>query len=83
MMTYTSNNPLHVPHCHINNRCVVMCVAGAVEVRKEGLEAQINRLADLIGRLENKVSSTHSGLVIFRSILFAYLTSIFTAHLST
>ncbi|XP_056110833.1 N-terminal EF-hand calcium-binding protein 2 isoform X2 [Rhinichthys klamathensis goyatoka] len=28
--------------------------AGAVEVRKEGLEAQINRLAELIGRLENK-----------------------------
>ncbi|XP_073671848.1 N-terminal EF-hand calcium-binding protein 2 isoform X4 [Paramisgurnus dabryanus] len=27
---------------------------GAVEVRKEGLEAQINRLAELIGRLENK-----------------------------
>ncbi|KAG1944716.1 N-terminal EF-hand calcium-binding protein 2 isoform X1 [Pimephales promelas] len=28
--------------------------AGAVEVRKEGLEAQINRLAELIGRLESK-----------------------------
>ncbi|XP_016125517.1 N-terminal EF-hand calcium-binding protein 2-like isoform X1 [Sinocyclocheilus grahami] len=28
--------------------------AGAVEVRKEGLEAQISRLAELIGRLENK-----------------------------
>nr|XP_019962003.1 PREDICTED: N-terminal EF-hand calcium-binding protein 2 [Paralichthys olivaceus] len=28
--------------------------SGAVEVRKEGLEAQINRLAELIGRLENK-----------------------------
>ncbi|KAG7468635.1 hypothetical protein MATL_G00145180 [Megalops atlanticus] len=28
---------------------------GPVEVRKEGLEAQINRLAELIGRLENKV----------------------------
>ncbi|XP_072291252.1 N-terminal EF-hand calcium-binding protein 2 isoform X2 [Eucyclogobius newberryi] len=27
---------------------------GAVEVRKEGLEAQINRLSELIGRLENK-----------------------------
>ncbi|CAB1432193.1 unnamed protein product [Pleuronectes platessa] len=27
---------------------------GAVEVRKEGLESQINRLAELIGRLENK-----------------------------
>uniref|UniRef100_A0A8C6TA96 N-terminal EF-hand calcium binding protein 2 n=1 Tax=Neogobius melanostomus TaxID=47308 RepID=A0A8C6TA96_9GOBI len=33
---------------------VFFCVAGAVEVRKEGLETQINRLADLIGRLENK-----------------------------
>lgn len=32
-----------------------MFVSGAVEVRKEGLEAQINRLAELIGRLENKV----------------------------
>lgn len=32
-----------------------MGVAGAVEVRKEGLDAQINRLAELIGRLENKV----------------------------
>uniref|UniRef100_A0A671PE73 N-terminal EF-hand calcium-binding protein 2-like n=1 Tax=Sinocyclocheilus anshuiensis TaxID=1608454 RepID=A0A671PE73_9TELE len=28
--------------------------AGAVEGRKEGLEAQISRLAELIGRLENK-----------------------------
>uniref|UniRef100_A0A3Q3XNE0 Uncharacterized protein n=1 Tax=Mola mola TaxID=94237 RepID=A0A3Q3XNE0_MOLML len=28
--------------------------SGTVEVRKEGLEAQINRLAGLIGRLENK-----------------------------
>ncbi|XP_035013680.1 N-terminal EF-hand calcium-binding protein 2 isoform X3 [Hippoglossus stenolepis] len=28
--------------------------SGAVEVRKEGLESQINRLAELIGRLENK-----------------------------
>lgn len=40
-----------------------MGVAGAVEVRKEGLDAQINRLAELIGRLENKVKkkkmSTH------------------------
>lgn len=29
--------------------------SGVVEVRKETLEAQINRLAELIGRLENKV----------------------------
>lgn len=42
--------------------CVYVCVAGAVEVRKEGLEAQINRLAELIGRLENKVrnNDTHT-----------------------
>lgn len=33
--------------------------AGAVEVRKEGLEAQINRLAELIGRLENKVKTAN------------------------
>ncbi len=39
--------------------CVCVCVTGTVEVRKEGLEAQINRLAELIGRLENKVR--HSG----------------------
>jgi len=32
-----------------------LCLSGAVEVRKEGLEAQINRLAELIGRLESKV----------------------------
>lgn len=41
-------------------RQVCVCVAGAVEVRKEGLEAQINRLAELIGRLENKVSRIHT-----------------------
>lgn len=43
-----------------------MCVAGTVEVRKEGLEAQINRLAELIGRLENKVKialHTHKELL--------------------
>ncbi len=42
---------------HVFRLCVCMfvCVAGAVEVRKEGLETQINRLAELIGRLENKV----------------------------
>lgn len=31
-------------------------LSGPVEVRKEGLEMQINRLAELIGRLENKVA---------------------------
>lgn len=35
--------------------CASLSLSGAVEVRKEGLEAQINRLAELIGRLENKV----------------------------
>lgn len=35
--------------------CAFLSLSGAVEVRKEGLEAQINRLAELIGRLENKV----------------------------
>ncbi|TNN64182.1 hypothetical protein EYF80_025550 [Liparis tanakae] len=30
-------------------------VGRAVEVRKEGLDSQINRLAELIGRLENKI----------------------------
>uniref|UniRef100_A0A8C1YAX4 N-terminal EF-hand calcium binding protein 2 n=1 Tax=Cyprinus carpio TaxID=7962 RepID=A0A8C1YAX4_CYPCA len=34
--------------------CASLSLSGAVEVRKEGLEAQINRLAELIGRLENK-----------------------------
>lgn len=51
--------------------CVCACVAGAVEVRKEGLDAQINRLAELIGRLENKVSSaqphTHTLTLLFWS----------------
>lgn len=37
------------------NGSVHLGVAGAVEVRKEGLDAQINRLAELIGQLENKV----------------------------
>lgn len=35
--------------------CASLSLSGAVEVRKEGLEAQINRLAELIGRLEHKV----------------------------
>uniref|UniRef100_A0A671M5H9 N-terminal EF-hand calcium binding protein 2 n=1 Tax=Sinocyclocheilus anshuiensis TaxID=1608454 RepID=A0A671M5H9_9TELE len=35
--------------------CASLSLSGAVEVRKEGLETQINRLAELIGRLENKV----------------------------
>ncbi|CAL8355324.1 unnamed protein product [Lota lota] len=50
-----------VPDYPPNNRVSVKETArslsmasGVVEVRKEGLEAQINRLAELIGRMENK-----------------------------
>ncbi|CAL8323950.1 unnamed protein product [Gadus morhua 'NCC'] len=50
-----------VPDYPPNNRVSVKETAralttasGAVEVRKEGLEQQINRLAELIGRMENK-----------------------------
>lgn len=42
----------------LDSESVRLRAAGAVEVRKEGLEAQINRLAELIGRLENKVRNT-------------------------
>lgn len=45
-----------------------MCVAGTVEVRKEGLEAQINRLAELIGRLENKVK-----IALYTHSIYQYL----------
>ncbi|CAL8292996.1 unnamed protein product [Boreogadus saida] len=52
-----------VPDYPPNNRVSVKETAralttasGAVEVRKEGLEQQINRLAELIGRMENKTS---------------------------
>uniref|UniRef100_A0A3B4AWN9 EF-hand domain-containing protein n=1 Tax=Periophthalmus magnuspinnatus TaxID=409849 RepID=A0A3B4AWN9_9GOBI len=50
-----------VPDYPPNNRVsakepvrTINTASGAVEVRKEGLEAQINRLSELIGRLENK-----------------------------
>ncbi|CAL9697146.1 unnamed protein product [Knipowitschia caucasica] len=50
-----------VPDYPPNNRLsakepirTINTASGAVEVRKEGLEAQINRLSELIGRLENK-----------------------------
>uniref|UniRef100_A0A3P9HKI4 N-terminal EF-hand calcium binding protein 2 n=1 Tax=Oryzias latipes TaxID=8090 RepID=A0A3P9HKI4_ORYLA len=49
--------PDYPPNNRVNAREAVRTIntaAGAVEVRKEGLEAQINRLAELIGRLENK-----------------------------
>nr|XP_040019484.1 N-terminal EF-hand calcium-binding protein 2 isoform X2 [Gasterosteus aculeatus aculeatus] len=46
-----------VPDYPPNNRVsagTINTASGAVEVRKEGLDTQINRLAELIGRLENK-----------------------------
>lgn len=48
----------------LDSESVCLCAAGAVEVRKEGLEAQINRLAELIGRLENKVRNTDTPTLI-------------------
>ncbi|KAL4657064.1 N-terminal EF-hand calcium-binding protein 2-like isoform X1 [Arapaima gigas] len=67
---YHSKMSPHVPDSHCvkpvpdyppNNRVctkdtmrTVSSGTGVVEVRKEGLEAQVNRLAELIGRLENK-----------------------------
>ncbi|XP_047189390.1 N-terminal EF-hand calcium-binding protein 2 isoform X2 [Scophthalmus maximus] len=49
--------PDYPPNNRVSPREAVRTIntaSGAVEVRKEGLEAQINRLAELIGRLENK-----------------------------
>ncbi|XP_029008681.1 N-terminal EF-hand calcium-binding protein 2 isoform X2 [Betta splendens] len=49
--------PDYPPNNRVSTREAVRTIntaSGAVEVRKEGLEAQINRLAELIGRLENK-----------------------------
>ncbi|XP_077566661.1 N-terminal EF-hand calcium-binding protein 2 [Stigmatopora nigra] len=49
--------PDYPPNNRISAREPVRTInttSGAVEVRKEGLEAQINRLSELIGRLENK-----------------------------
>ncbi|XP_061891449.1 N-terminal EF-hand calcium-binding protein 2-like isoform X2 [Entelurus aequoreus] len=49
--------PDYPPNNKISARGAVRTIntaSGAVEVRKEGLDAQINRLAELIGRLENK-----------------------------
>nr|XP_020459979.1 N-terminal EF-hand calcium-binding protein 2 isoform X2 [Monopterus albus] len=54
---YENTVPDYPPNNRISAREAVRTIntaSGAVEVRKEGLEAQINRLADLIGRLENK-----------------------------
>ncbi|TRY86650.1 hypothetical protein DNTS_005003 [Danionella cerebrum] len=44
--------------------------AGPVEVRKEGLETQINRLAELIGRLESKSGQQHTALCRIEYMLF-------------
>uniref|UniRef100_A0A3P8YLG0 N-terminal EF-hand calcium binding protein 2 n=1 Tax=Esox lucius TaxID=8010 RepID=A0A3P8YLG0_ESOLU len=44
----------------------ISTATGVVEVRKETLEAQINRLAELIGRLENKVRISQHSLYLIR-----------------
>uniref|UniRef100_A0A671VYZ2 N-terminal EF-hand calcium binding protein 2 n=1 Tax=Sparus aurata TaxID=8175 RepID=A0A671VYZ2_SPAAU len=49
--------PDYPPNNRVSAREAVRTIntaSGTVEVRKEGLESQINRLAELIGRLENK-----------------------------
>ncbi|XP_062317394.1 N-terminal EF-hand calcium-binding protein 2 isoform X2 [Osmerus eperlanus] len=49
--------PDYPPNNRVNTRETVRNIntaTGVVEVRKEGLEVQINRLAELIGRLETK-----------------------------
>ncbi|XP_031165844.1 N-terminal EF-hand calcium-binding protein 2 [Sander lucioperca] len=49
--------PDYPPNNRVSAREAVRTIntaSGAVEVRKEGLDAQINRLAELVGRLENK-----------------------------
>ncbi|XP_043119956.1 N-terminal EF-hand calcium-binding protein 2 isoform X2 [Puntigrus tetrazona] len=54
---YEAPVPDYPPNNRVSSKDSVRNIntgAGAVEVRKEGLEAQINRLAELIGRLENK-----------------------------
>ncbi|KAM4554028.1 N-terminal EF-hand calcium-binding protein 2 isoform X2 [Xiphophorus maculatus] len=54
---YQNTVPDYPPNNRVSAREAVRTIntaSGAVEVRKEGLEAQINRLAELIGRLENK-----------------------------
>ncbi|XP_015226627.1 PREDICTED: N-terminal EF-hand calcium-binding protein 2 isoform X2 [Cyprinodon variegatus] len=54
---YQNTVPDYPPNNRVSAREAVRTIntaSGAVEVRKEGLEAQVNRLAELIGRLENK-----------------------------
>ncbi|XP_039891096.1 N-terminal EF-hand calcium-binding protein 2 isoform X2 [Simochromis diagramma] len=54
---YENTVPDYPPNNRVSAREAVRTIntaSGSVEVRKEGLEAQINRLAELIGRLENK-----------------------------
>uniref|UniRef100_A0A3P8X5N0 N-terminal EF-hand calcium binding protein 2 n=1 Tax=Cynoglossus semilaevis TaxID=244447 RepID=A0A3P8X5N0_CYNSE len=57
---YDNTVPDYPPNNRVSTREAVRTIntaSGAVEVRKEGLEAQINRLAELIARLENKTVS--------------------------
>ncbi|KAM4619338.1 N-terminal EF-hand calcium-binding protein 2 [Polymixia lowei] len=54
---YDNTVPDYPPNNRVSAKETVRNIntaSGVVEVRKEGLEAQINRLAELIGRLENK-----------------------------
>ncbi|XP_005449455.1 N-terminal EF-hand calcium-binding protein 2 isoform X2 [Oreochromis niloticus] len=54
---YENTVPDYPPNNRVSAKEAVRTIntaSGAVEVRKEGLEVQINRLAELIGRLENK-----------------------------
>uniref|UniRef100_A0A8C9S1R6 N-terminal EF-hand calcium binding protein 2 n=1 Tax=Scleropages formosus TaxID=113540 RepID=A0A8C9S1R6_SCLFO len=55
---YVQPVPNYPPNNRLSTKDTMRTVSsntGIAEVRKEGLEAQINRLAELIGRLENKV----------------------------
>uniref|UniRef100_A0A8C9WG36 N-terminal EF-hand calcium binding protein 2 n=1 Tax=Scleropages formosus TaxID=113540 RepID=A0A8C9WG36_SCLFO len=54
---YVQPVPNYPPNNRLSTKDTMRTVSsntGIAEVRKEGLEAQINRLAELIGRLENK-----------------------------
>lgn len=56
--------------------------AASSDTKEEGLEAQINRLAELIGRLENKVRRTLCFKKnYFDSVLLAFLSSNSALHL--
>ncbi|KAM3870259.1 N-terminal EF-hand calcium-binding protein 2 [Diretmus argenteus] len=54
---YDNAVPDYPPNNRVSARETVRTIntaSGVMEVRKEGLEAQVNRLAELIGRLEHK-----------------------------